>query len=322
MPSEIADSLELHVVDLVNAEREQAGLNPVHVEVHLNAAAQDHSDWMAEEQAISHAGENGSSPTDRVEDADFPLAGGSWNLTENVAYTGLRGPATEADVDRLHSALMESPSHQANILDPDVAYVGIGLSLGSVEGQGGTQDALFMTQNFANTTQPVLVQETVDGQTVMTQYIDGEPVPGTSQPAADADELPAVGDDPSDDEGTGDEADTDQEDQGASGGACFVATAAYGDRMHPDVVTLRRYRDRVLVKYPTGRAFIRLYWRVGPVMAKRVVPTGASGRIVRVALRPIVSGCRKILCRHMMVTLPRQTGSLMSAWRVSVDRQL
>ncbi|WP_330448574.1 CAP domain-containing protein [Paracoccus marcusii] len=109
MPSEIANSLELHVVDLVNAEREQTGLNPVHVEVHLNAAAQDHSDWMAEEQAISHAGENGSSPTDRVEDADFPLAGGSWNLTENVAYTGLRGPATEADVDRLHSALMESP---------------------------------------------------------------------------------------------------------------------------------------------------------------------------------------------------------------------
>ena len=322
MPSEIADSLELHVVDLVNAEREQTGLNPVHVEVHLNAAAQDHSDWMAEEQAISHSGENGSSPTDRVEDADFPLAGGSWNLTENVAYTGLRGPATEADVDRLHSALMESPSHQANILDPDVAYVGIGLSLGSVEGQGGTQDALFMTQNFANTTQPVLVQETVDGQTVTTQYIDGEPVPGTSQPAADADELPAVGDDPSDDEGTGDGADTDQEDQGASGGACFVATAAYGDRMHPDVVTLRRYRDRVLVKYPTGRAFIRLYWRVGPVLAKRVVPSGASGRMARVALRPIVSGCRKILCRHMMVTLPMQTGSLMSAWRVSVDRQL
>ena len=322
MPSEIADSLELHVVDLVNAEREQAGLNPVHVEVHLNAAAQDHSDWMAEEQAISHSGENGSSPTDRVEDADFPLAGGSWNLTENVAYTGLRGPATEADVDRLHSALMESPSHQANILDPDVAYIGIGLSLGSVEGQGGTQDALFITQNFANTTQPVLVQETVDGQTVTTQYIDGEPVPGTSQPAADPDELPAVGDDPSDDEGTGDEADTDQEDQGASGGACFVATAAYGDRMHPDVVTLRRYRDRVLVKYPTGRAFIRLYWRVGPVMAKRVVPTGASGRMARVALRPIVSGCRKILCRHMMVTLPMQTGSLMSVWRVSVDRQL
>ena len=304
MPSEIANSLELHVVDLVNAEREQTGLNPVRVEVHLNAAAQDHSDWMAEEQAISHVGENGSSPTDRVEDADFPLAGGSWNLTENVAYTGLSGQATEADVDRLHSALMESPSHQANILDPDVAYIGIGLSLGSVEGQGGTQDALFMTQNFANTTQPVLVQETVHGQTVTTQYIDGEPVPGTSQPAADADELPAVGDDPSDDEGIGDEADTDQEDQGASGGACFVATAAYGDRMHPDVVTLRRYRDRVLVKYPTGRAFIRLYWRVGPVLAKRVVPTGASGRMARLALRPIVFGCRKALdiCR---VTGPR-----------------
>ena len=114
-------------VELINLAREQAGLESVNVEVHLNSAAQDHSDWMADEQAISHSGENGSTPTDRIGDAEFPLTGASWNLTENVEYTFLNGQASEGDVDRLYSARMDSPPHQANILDPDVAYVRVGL---------------------------------------------------------------------------------------------------------------------------------------------------------------------------------------------------
>lgn len=104
---------------------------------------------------------------------------------------------SEADVDRLHSALIESPTHHANILDPCVAYVGVGLSMGSVAGQGGTQDALFLTQNFANSTQPVSVQKVVDGQTVTSSYVDGEPVPGTSELVPDADETPTDNDDAS-----------------------------------------------------------------------------------------------------------------------------
>ncbi|WP_169308952.1 CAP domain-containing protein [Paracoccus gahaiensis] len=308
MATEIANTLELHVVDLINVEREQAGLNPVHVEVHLNSAAQDHSDWMADQQAISHTGKNGSAPTNRIEDADFPLAGGSWNLTENVAYTGLNGQANETDVDWLHSALMESTSHQENILDPDVAYVGVGLSVGSVEGQNGTQDALFLTQNFANTTQPVSVQEVVEGQTVTTSYVDGEPVPGTSELVPDSEEIPDH-----DDGGPDEEDDNEQAQQASSGGSCFVATAAYGNSLHPDVVTLRRFRDDVLVRYPSGRAFIRFYWKVGPVVAKIVKTTGISGRIARLALKPLVFFSRKIL--YVLIAVPRQDVGLKTAWR-------
>ena len=322
MATEIANPLELHVVDLINTEREQAGLNPVHVEVHLNSAAQGHSNWMAGEQAISHSGENGSSPTDRIEDAEFPLAGGSWNLTENVAYTGLNGQASEADIDRLHSALMESPSHQENILDPDVTYVGIGLSMGSVEEQGGAQDALFITQNFANTSQPVSVQEVVDGQTVTTSYVNGEPVPGTSEPVPNPDGIPDQYDDaPVEDEDSGQENDVEQTKNESSGGSCFVATAAYGNRLHPDVVTLRSFRDNVLVCYPSGRAFIRLYWKAGPVMAKAVKATGISGRIARVVLQPLVSYSRNILYAQQLIAVPRQGVSLKPAWRVTLHRE-
>jgi hypothetical protein len=44
-------------------------------------------------------------------------------------------------------------------------------------------------------------------------------------------------------------------------GACFIATTAYGDRNHPDVVLLRKFRDEVLTRSSVGRSFIDWYWR-------------------------------------------------------------
>lgn len=55
-----------------------------------------------------------------------------------------------------------------------------------------------------------------------------------------------------------------------SGGTCFVATAAYRDPQHPDVVYLRNFRDQTLVRYEKGRAFIGWYWRKGPNLARYV----------------------------------------------------
>ncbi|WP_312125793.1 CFI-box-CTERM domain-containing protein [Pseudomonas sp.] len=52
-----------------------------------------------------------------------------------------------------------------------------------------------------------------------------------------------------------------------SGGTCFVATAAYQDALHPDVVYLRGFRDQTLVQYKKGRSFIDWYWKTGPRLA-------------------------------------------------------
>jgi hypothetical protein len=52
-----------------------------------------------------------------------------------------------------------------------------------------------------------------------------------------------------------------------SGTTCFVATAAYGDPDHQDVVFLRKYRDEVLTSHAFGRAFIAAYWRAGPLLS-------------------------------------------------------
>lgn len=49
---------------------------------------------------------------------------------------------------------------------------------------------------------------------------------------------------------------------------CYVATAVYGSYDCPQVWTLRRYRDDVLASKWYGRAFIRVYYRVSPVLVK------------------------------------------------------
>lgn len=292
MPLEVASALELHVAGLINASRAEAGLAPVHVELHLNDAAQAHSDWMSEAGTLSHRGAEGSSPADRAADSEFPLDGGSWHLTENVAYKGISGHPGQDDVAEMHAALMQSSAHQGNILDPNVDYLGVGISTGQMEIGGEMQDVVYMTQNFASTSQPVLVQEDRDGQTVATTYVDGEPVEGSSRPVEREDE--------DEDQDTGEEpaAEEDGQQQDGSGGACFVATAAYGDRMHPDVVTLRRLRDEILVNHRTGQAFIRVYWSVGPRIARLVDCRRATGRLARLLLRPFVAGAARLVSRQ------------------------
>lgn len=89
--------------------------------------------------------------------------------------------------------------------------------------------------------------------------------------------------DPKDDPDEGEE-ETEQDGSSGGGGGCFVATAAYGHRMHPEVVALRRFRDQHLIRYSAGRAFIRFYWKVGPLMASRVSPKSSLAKGLRVML--------------------------------------
>jgi hypothetical protein len=55
-----------------------------------------------------------------------------------------------------------------------------------------------------------------------------------------------------------------------SGATCFVASVAYDDPNHPDVMFLRIFRDNVLLTSEYGRSFIKWYWRNGPKLAKFV----------------------------------------------------
>ncbi|MHC4548215.1 MAG: CFI-box-CTERM domain-containing protein [Planctomycetota bacterium] len=63
--------------------------------------------------------------------------------------------------------------------------------------------------------------------------------------------------------------------------ACFIATAAYGDPDAPEVERLRRFRDRHLLTNRAGAAFVRLYYRFSPPVARLI----ARKPRLRVAVR-------------------------------------
>ncbi|MDO6670362.1 calcium-binding protein [Paracoccus sp. 1_MG-2023] len=100
--------------------------------------------------------------------------------------------------------------------------------------------------------------------------------------------------------GTEDDTSDEPEDNSAdpalsSGAACFVATAVYGDRLHPDVVTLRDFRDHHLKRFVAGRCFIRFYWVVGPKLARHVSSKDRVAAGVRTVLHVLAHALRRIV---------------------------
>lgn len=84
---------------------------------------------------------------------------------------------------------------------------------------------------------------------------------------------------------------------GGGGGGCFVATCAYGDYDHPDVVFLRLYRDLELAANRPGRAFIRVYYIVGPWLAAAITPFP----LLRAWTRRALARCVASMQRRRMV---------------------
>lgn len=142
-----ASELERQMLDLINAERSAYGLNPVQLELRLNDSAEDHSEWMLAQDVFSHTGAEGSNAGERMSDAGFEFSGG-WTWAENIAWQSVRGaPGLADDVVNLHTSLMNSPGHRANILNANVEVIGIGIEQGNFNGW----DAVMVTQNFART---------------------------------------------------------------------------------------------------------------------------------------------------------------------------
>lgn len=73
---------------------------------------------------------------------------------------------------------------------------------------------------------------------------------------------------------------------------CFVTTVAFGDAKHPMVEEFRFLRDKMLVRYGTGRRLIKWYNRRGPAIARAIDRRPLARLMVRTALRPVAVGIR------------------------------
>lgn len=291
--TQIADDRAIRMAELINESREDAGLDPLRIEIHLNDAARVQSEHMDEIDELTHRGPGGNSMMDRVKDSDFDLAGG-WRVTENVGYTQGLGNWSDADLVRMHDSFMSSEGHYANIMDPNVSYIGVHVHEGSMPVFGTIEaPTLFFTMNFAASSGEAIVQDPDTGDLHLYrvgQFVENlgpasDPEPDEDVDHEDEDILgpPPEGQPPEEEE-------VREEDEGensGSSGGCFVATAAYGDRMNPDVVALRRYRDLVMTQSPSGRVAIRIYQRLGPVTARHVRPDSRIAALCRYFLAPL-----------------------------------
>jgi Cysteine-rich secretory protein family len=108
-------SPEQQVMELANADRAQQGLAPLKWDPALAQAASEHAQLMAEQPALSHqyAGEPDLVARGGAAGAHFRT------IAENVALA----PSPQA----LEQEWMHSAPHRANILDPRMNAIGVGL---------------------------------------------------------------------------------------------------------------------------------------------------------------------------------------------------
>jgi uncharacterized protein YkwD len=120
---------EQEILRLVNRERQSRGLAALVSDERLRQAARKHSQRMAAANQLEHqlAGEPQLERRLGQSALRFDSSG------ENVALA--------ADASRAHTALMHSPHHRDNILDPEYNSIGIGVV--------PTARGIFVTQDFA-----------------------------------------------------------------------------------------------------------------------------------------------------------------------------
>lgn len=104
------------LLGLLNEERHRAGLDLLERDPSLSRLATDHCRDMVRQSYFGHLSPSGRDLTSRLRQAGISTHRAAENLARSS--TG----------QRAHAQLMESPSHRANILDPDLTHIGIGVA--------------------------------------------------------------------------------------------------------------------------------------------------------------------------------------------------
>jgi uncharacterized protein YkwD len=120
--------IEDRVVSIVNDERRKRGLRPLRHDDRLRRSARAHSDDMAARGYFAHVAPDGRSPVDLMREHGYPAP-----AAENIA----RG---QPDPPQVMMTWMNSLGHRANIMQPTVRAIGVGVH----HGPGGP----WWTQHF------------------------------------------------------------------------------------------------------------------------------------------------------------------------------
>ena len=125
--SRVRASNEWEMLDLVNKERTDRGLNPLQVDPRLTDAARAKSWDIIDNNYFAHHSPTYGSPWDMLREAQIPFV----RAGENLGKAG--------NVWVVHARLMNSSGHRSNILSPNFTHVGIGIMTGQPSGVVVTQ---------------------------------------------------------------------------------------------------------------------------------------------------------------------------------------
>lgn len=154
----------------VDGERKAAGLQPLRLSTELAAAARDHSRTMAAGAFLSHSSPDGRSPSMRLVLAGLFFSANGENVASSRSF----------NARLFHAALMASPEHRANILDPEFDTVGIGAA-------GAWPGTIYVTQDFTRAVSfvPGVVAEERAKRTINARRAAAALPPVVFWPAAD-----------------------------------------------------------------------------------------------------------------------------------------
>jgi uncharacterized protein YkwD len=127
---------------LINQRRAKRGLPRLRYNANLEAAAQNHSTEMDSLNFFDHDSPGGSSPLSRIRGAGYISGARSWAIGENLAWAS--GDAGSPSV--IVSMWMNSPGHREIMLSRDFRQVGIGIAIGSPDGDEA--DGAIYTADF------------------------------------------------------------------------------------------------------------------------------------------------------------------------------
>lgn len=100
--------------------------------------------------------------------------------------------------------------------------------------------------------------------------------------------------------------------------SCFIATAAFGSDMAPEVQSFRDFRNKFLLTNSWGRAFVKFYYKHSPYYANLISESEVAKATVRGALWPLLFFARMSVAFGFWTTLlisSMATLSLMEIYR-------
>jgi len=121
--------LESYMLTLVNKHRKENNIPTIGTDGTLARCAREHADDMIKRKFFNHTNPDGLDGFKRAQKAGYKKG-----VRENIARTAMGGNGI-LEVEAADEGLMRSPGHMANILDPELKVVGIGIAYDPVTWQ-------------------------------------------------------------------------------------------------------------------------------------------------------------------------------------------